>query len=272
MDSTLTVRTRSLGLALGALVAVLVVVLVAVLSVTFTAYPIGATGGGGAPAAAAAPPPVADEARRSIVMAGAGEATGVPDQLVFDLSVSTRAADVATALGQANTTMRRVQAALVEAGVERRDAQTAGLSLRPVYDYSEQAPPTITGFAVSQRLGVLVRDLSGSGRAIAAAVEAGGNAVRLRGLRLEIGDLDTLLRQARDAAVAEATAKAEQYAAATGQRLAEVLSIEEVSTPRPRPVPVEARALQDGAALSEVPIRAGRSEISVTVRVTWSFA
>ena len=50
-------------------------------------------------------------------------------------------------------------------------------------------------------------------RAVAAAVEAGGNGVRVRDIRLEVGDPDAVLEKARDAAVEAATAKAEQYAA-----------------------------------------------------------
>ena len=58
-----------------------------------------------------------------------------------------------------------------------------------------------------------VRELAKGGTAVAAAVETGGNGVRVRDIRLEIGDPDAVLEQARDAAVEEATAKAEQYAA-----------------------------------------------------------
>jgi uncharacterized protein len=260
VDATLNIRMRSMVLGLLVLVALL------------AGYVVGTAGGGAPVAAAPTSQPEPAEDVRSISMTGAGEAVGVPDQLSFRLSVNKQAADVSTALDQANATMRRVQKALQDEGVRRRDVQTSGLNIHPVYDYPENGPAVIVGYAVSERVGVLVRDLGRSGAAIAAAVEAGGNAVRVSGIELQIGRLEALMREARDSAVEEATAKAEQYAAATGQQLDAVVSIAEVSARRPRPVPVYEADLDRQASFSKVPVRAGSSELEVKVRVVWSFA
>jgi uncharacterized protein YggE len=268
MNTTLTVRVQSIMIALAVLVALL------------GAYIVGSSGRG-APGVSAASAPVAQAeaaapAKKSnITMAGSGEVAGVPDQLSFKLAVNTRGSDVSSALAQANNTMRRVQRALLDAGVSGRDVQTADLNIRAVYDYSDDAPPVIVGYAVSQTVGVLVRSLKDSGAAITAAVTTGGNTVRLHGLNLLIGDVDSLVRRARDQAVAEAMGKARQYAEATGQRLGDVVTIKEVSASTPRPIPM---ALADEVyggltqARSKVPIRAGRAELEVSVRVTWRFA
>ena len=100
------------------------------------------------------------------------------------------------------------------------------------------------------------------GTAVAAAVEAGGNGVRVRDIRLEIGDPDAVLEQARDAAVEEATAKAEQYAEATGQALGDVVSIREVgvaSSPPSRSRPATCRLPRRATWPTwTMPIRAGR--------------
>lgn len=261
MNAVLTIRVKTIVVTVCALVALA------------AAYLVGAAGRP-VPAAHAAESGSGGTAQiRTIVMAGTGEVTAVPDQLAFRLSVHTRADDVTTALDRASAVMRRVQAALREEGIARRDVQTAGLDIRAVYDYPDDAPPVITGYAVQQEVGVLVRSLRASGDAIAAAVGAGGNAVRLHGLSLRIGDEETLMRAARDGAVAEATAKARQYAAATGQRLGDVLSVEEVSARPSRPIPVyETRGSLDAASVRKVPISAGSSTLKVTVRVEWSFA
>lgn len=261
MNSVLTIRVTSVVITLGVLVAVLV------------AYLLGAAGRA-VPSVVAAPAAVEEPGEtRSIAMSGAGDATAVPDQLSFRLSVNTEASDVSAALGRGNVTMRRVQVALRDEGVRRRDVQTAGLDIHPVYDYSDDGPAVITGYAVSQDVGVLVRSLQDSGSAIAAAVEAGGNAVRLHGLHLKIGDVEALMRKARDGAVAEARAKAVQYAEATGQQLGDVVTIREVSARQPRPIPIYATdAVFGRASFQKVPIRAGSSELKVTVRVVWSFA
>jgi uncharacterized protein YggE len=210
----------------------------------------------------------------SIVMTGTGEAIGVPDQLSFSLSVNADGDSVSEALGRANATSRRVIAALREEGVRADDIQTTGLSIDPHYDYSTEGPPILLGYGVTQRASVLVRSLADAGDALSATVEAGGDAVRLGGLRLEIGDKDALLRQARAAAVEEATAKAEEYADAAGRDLGEVTSVRElVSTPRaPEGDYYALKRATLSADLSRVPIRAGSSDLKVTVAVAWTFA
>ena len=209
-----------------------------------------------------------DAHTRTIALQGTGESTGVPDQLTFRLSVRAKADDVTTALDDASTSMRRVLGALDRADVRRRDVRTTGLSVRPDYDYSASGPPVLTGYVATQSVLVLVRELRDSGAAIAAATEAGGNAVRLSGVGLRIGDRDELLAEARDAAVAQARAKAEQYAAATGQALGPVLSVREVRARGGSPVQLDyGRAALDTAAA--VPIRAGSEDVKVTVAVVW---
>ena len=238
------------------------------------AYSLGS--GREARATTLAPAAASDEAARSygtITMTGTGEATGVPDQLAFDLAVTRKAGDVATAMDQTSATLRRALDALAEQGVLRKDTKSTGLSIDPEYDYPDAGPPVLTGYRVRQSVSVLVRDLRSAGRAIAAAVGAGGDATRISGIRLRIGDREQLLADARDAAVATATAKAEQYAEATGQPLGRVLTVEEgsVAARVPQPQYAElARATTDTAALKALPIRAGRSDLSVRVTVVWA--
>lgn len=255
-------QTGVRSLALGAAAALTVV----------SAYAWGSSQGDATPDATAAglrPAAVQDgERARTIAMQGTGRSTGVPDQLTFRLSVRAKAGDVSTALDDASASMRRVLAALGRADVPRKDVQTTGLSVRADYDYSPSAPPVLTGYVATQSVAVLVRDLRGSGAAIAAATDAGGNAVRLSGVGLRIGDRDALLAEARDAAVAQARDKAEQYATATGHELGPVLSVREVRARGGAPVSLDyGRVVADEAPA--VPIRAGTEDLEVTVAVVW---
>lgn len=214
----------------------------------------------------------AGERPRTIALRGTGESTGVPDQLGFRLEVRARTDDVTTALDEASRTMRRVLAALERVQVRRRDVQSTGLSVRPDYAYPASGPPVLTGYVATQTVSVLVRRLRDSGAAIAAAAEAGGNAVRLSGVSLRIGDREQLLADARDAAVEQARTKAEQYAEATGQTLGPVLSVREVHARGGRDVELSyGRAMMDLAAAA-VPIRAGSEDLKVTVAVVWELA
>ncbi len=258
MSSTISVSVRSV---------VMTVVLVLGM---LAAYVVGSTSDGADTAHATTEAPAASDAPHRITMTGTGDATGVPDQLSFKLSVGATAADVATAMDRSNTTMSRVVAALGRNGVDKEDTSTTGLSIDPIYRYYDYQPAEITGYRVRQSLGVLVRSLRDGGEVVSAAVAAGGNSSRISELKLKIGDVDGLLAQARDNAVEEATAKAEQYAAATGQQLGSVLTLREVkSTPRSRATyDLSASAVAD-RAFKSVPIQAGSERLDVEVAVVW---
>jgi uncharacterized protein YggE len=266
-ERTITVSVRGLmvtGLVLLALV---------------VAYLLGGSGeNGNAAQAAPAATPAATEAvaSRSLTMTGTGEATAVPDQLGFGLSVAVTRPDLDTALADANRTMERVLASLGKYGVEKGDVQTTGLSMDPVYDYPAYSPPVLRGYRVSERASVLVDELKKGGAAVSAAVAAGGNAVRVSNIQLKIGDPDAVLARARKAAVAQATAKAQEYADATGQELGDVLTLREVraTAPSVRQPLAYGRMLSGvtDSAAAALPIRTGREDLKVTVQVVWEFA
>jgi uncharacterized protein len=253
---------RSVTLSLkGALVALIVVLALVV------AYLLGSSGGGAQ--AASQPTATTSDHPRTLVTTGTGTTVGVPDELSFSLSVGLVRPDLSSALADANADMKRVLASLAARGVRSSDVQTTGLGMHAVYDYHASAPPTLVGYRVGEHAQVLVRDLAKGGEAVSAAVQAGGNDVRVGGLGLRVGDSDALLATSRDAAVKEATAKAQEYARATGQTLGPVLSLREVHVTPVVPQPVRMQAAAD--AVGAVPIRAGQDKLAVTVRIEWSF-
>ena len=71
-----------------------------------------------------------------------------------------------------------------------------------------------------------------------------------------------------------ATAKAEQYAAATGQSLGEVLSLREVSSDAGGSRDLAELSSMRSAAFDRValPIRAGKDDLGVKVAVVWAFS
>ena len=262
MNSTVTVSVKGLlltGLVLLALV---------------TSYLLGG-GGGVTPAEAQAgdqSAPAATAEPGTLRMVGSGEATVVPDQLTFALSVTDKQTDLDQALANSSASMKRVLAALRQHGVRTADVQTTGLQMYPEYDYPNYGPPVLTGYRVTQKARVTVRDLAQGGKAVTTAIETGGNGVRASDIRLGVSDPAAALDRARDAAVEDATARAERYAAATGMELGDVLALREVtgnrSTQR-RDWHLKAqRALYD---LATMPIRAGKEDLGVKVEIVWAF-
>ena len=70
-------------------------------------------------------------------------------------------------------------------------------------------------------------DLSRVGSLLVAAIDAGGDGARIDGISFSHRDAAALEREARDAAFADARAKAEQYAGLAGQALGEVRHVVE---------------------------------------------
>jgi uncharacterized protein YggE len=264
MERNVTVRVRSLVLGGVVLLALLV------------GWAVGGGAGDAPPTRASADAgpagtPAAATERRTVQMTGVGSVSAVPDEVGFGVSVGLTRPDLSTALDDASATMAKVLGRLADFGVVEDRVQTTGLSMVPVYDYPRYGSPVLRGYRVTQRARVTVPRLDRAGGAITAAVRAGGDAVRVGDIRLLVGDREGVLEQARAAAVAEATAKAEQYAEATGQRLGDVLSLREVTVRRPRTAYGVDEASFRAADVAKVPIRAGENELKVTVRVVWSF-
>jgi uncharacterized protein len=246
------------------------------------AYFIGSTHDGGPSSSAAATTTAAgdDSANASsdeetMVMTGTGKVTPVPDEMTFHIGIKGNASDVSAALAAANGKAKSVLHRLRGEGVNPLDVKTTGLSIHPVYDYSG-GRAVITGYEASESMTVEVKELASAGRVLGAAADAGGNAIRISGIKLGVADQDALLKQAREDAVAEATTKAKEYAAATGQELGQVISLREVNPAGS--IPVGKMAFDSASSLSGprssgyVPIRTGRSSLEVTVAVVWSFA
>lgn len=193
-----------------------------------------------------------------------------PDRARITSGVVSEADTARAALDANSTAIADVIAALRDAGIEERDIQTSGFSVEPRYHYPEprdgrNEPPRIIGYAVTNLVTVLVRDLAVLGPVLDRAVTVGAN--RIHGIDFEVSDADELLDEARAEAVANARRKAEVYGEAAGVELAGVLSISE-STAHEPPRPMYARAMQADAAES-VPIQPGEETLRVEVNVTW---
>ncbi|WP_067431921.1 SIMPL domain-containing protein [Nocardioides jensenii] len=259
MDKSVTISVKGVLLAGAVLVAML------------AAYLVGGAGSGPGGTARADDGDGGSDARR-MTMVGTGTATAVPDQISFTVSVSVLDPELETALGEASETMKQVLARLKDHGVTAKDMQTTGLSMNPEYDYPNYGAPVLKGYRVKQSARVLVPELKQGGKAITAAVDAGGNRVRVSNISLGIADRESVLAQARTSAVEEATTKAEEYAEASGQDLGDVVTLKEVSTSIPRVEELDFQGYSERAALSAaktVPIRAGEDELKVRIQVVW---
>ncbi|MBO0833112.1 MAG: SIMPL domain-containing protein, partial [Actinobacteria bacterium] len=198
-----------------------------------------------------------------ITVTGTGTVTGTPNQLVLSMGVQVTGGSVSSALAAANQATSRVTAALKSQGVASADIQTSGLSIYPSYSGQSQVP---TGYQVTESLTATLKELSRAGQQIQAAANAGGNAITVSNVSLNLTDDGPLLAIARANAMKDARAKAAQFARAASEQLGQIISITPVTSSIP-PVP---GAQRSAAASGAVPISPGTQQVSVTVTVVYA--
>jgi len=199
-----------------------------------------------------------------ITVTGTGNVTGIPNQLILDMGVQVNGSSVSSALASADAAVNRVTAALRRDGVAAADIQTSGLSIWPNYPNNSQTP---SGYGVSESLTATLNSLATAGAQINDAVRAGGNATTVSDISLNLTDTSALLAQARARAVADATAKAGQYAKALGVPLGAVISITDQAPTQPLPEYGFANA---AAGKASVPISPGTQQLSVSITVVFA--
>lgn len=205
-------------------------------------------------------------AGRTVTVTGSGTAEAAPDLLTLSIGVECRrdnAGDAYAAAGQASAA---VTAALRGGGVESRGIRTSGLTVRADVVWQEGRGQQVTGYVASSMLSARLRDLAAASGLIAAAVEAGGNDVRLDGVQLGFADTAAVLAQAREAAWADARAAAAQLAGLAGAELGAVVSVRQHPLPS-APDPVG--GMQRAFAADSVGVEAGDLSVSTGVTVEW---
>lgn len=216
----------------------------------------------------ALPAAAEDAAPRRLLVTGTGEVSVRLDVAVISAGVVVQADTASSALTDNTRAMNAVLERLRGSGLAEADVQTSQFSVTPLYqtrrpDQETTTPPRIVGYQVSNQVTARVRDLSRLGAILDALVTAGANSID--GPWFEIADPKPLQNEARDAAVADALAKARRFAAAAGVELGEIISIEEGgSLAPPRPM------MRAEAMAASVPIAPGQTELSARVTITFT--
>ncbi|WP_457966664.1 SIMPL domain-containing protein [Arthrobacter sp. D1-29] len=206
---------------------------------------------------------------RRITVTGTGVAEAAPDLLTLSVGVECRSGNVGAAYAEAGTTSSAVSAALRQHGVTNADIRTSGLNVRADLVWREGEGQKVAGYVATSSLTVRLRDVAAASSAISAAVEAGGNNVRLNGLDLGFSDEAAVRARAREAAWQDALRSAEQFAALASARLGRVVSLEEESNPgMPVPLPRIERAVSSDA----FSVEPGQTSIAGRIIVVWELA
>jgi uncharacterized protein YggE len=212
-------------------------------------------------------------ARARVVVVGEGRITVPPDHARVTGGVSTTAKTVKEASDSNSKVMAAIMAVLADAGIAKKDIQTSEFSIEPIYTSpsskistdSPNGAPKLSGFRVSNRVNVIIRQISQVADILDGLVKAG--ATNVGNVAFLVSDREKALDQAREAAMANARHKAELYARASGLNLGRVAWITESADFEPIAPMGVARAKM--APLQQVPIESG--EDTITARVTVGF-
>ncbi|MFG1818057.1 SIMPL domain-containing protein [Kribbella sp. NPDC049174] len=201
-----------------------------------------------------------------VSVVGSGQVSAPPDVLRISFSVEHVAPDVATAVAQVGQRTDAVIAALREQGIEASDLATTTVNVYQEYREHGTSP----GYRGSHMLTATTKDLTGFGRLLNAAVDAGGNSLGLNALEFDIEDKTELLTRARELAFRQARVKAEELAALAGYSLGSVTSISETRghIPLHEAVPLAGKAAFDSA----INITPGDHSVHVSLEVHFSWA
>jgi uncharacterized protein YggE len=159
-----------------------------------------------------------------------------------------------------------VRAALKASAIATKDIKTSSLTVYPEYNYSQDRGSELIGYRATQSFTVVVRKAESAGAVIDSVVDAGGEAVQVNGVAPFLSNGAAATEKAREAAVADAKARANSYAKYLGASLGRVIYLTEVSAPvYTFPMLGEKAAASDGTQID-----LGETEVTVNVTVRWS--
>ncbi len=195
------------------------------------------------------------------------EASRVPDVASLSTGVVTQAADANAALRSNAEQMNKVMAAIKTAGIAEKDIQTSGINVSPQYKYTDNQPPTITGYQASNTVSIKVREIGKLGKVLDALVASGANQVN--GPSFEIDEPEVVYDEARRAALDKAQKRAAMYAKSLDLKVRRIVSISEGGgfvPPRPMMMMAKAEAF-DRAGSS--PVSPGETTLTANLDVVF---
>ena len=217
-----------------------------------------------APAAQSAASPT------GIWVAGEGTIDLEPDLALLNVGVEVQAETVSEARGEAAAAMDAVIAAVKARGLTDADIQTSSFNIWPRYDYVEGVQ-TLAGYRVSNTATIKMRDLDSVGDIIDDVAEAGGDATRIDGISFTVEDPTPFMADLREAAVKNATDKAQHYADLIGASLGDLFYLTETGgASPPTPVARAELAFADSSARAATSVSGGELTLRMTIQAAFA--
>jgi uncharacterized protein len=197
---------------------------------------------------------------------GEGEVFVAPDIGYINIGVRSKGNTVSEAIASNNELAKSIQASLLEQDVEEKDIQTSNFNVYQQSDYDFNGNPTNIYYSVENTVNVTVRQIDKMGAILDAAARGGAN--NIYGVYFDVQDKSEALSTARLMAVQSAQAQALELAAAAGEELGKLISIDSSTT---SPEPNYGYGMGGGGGMAEsVPIASGQITVSAQVHLTFA--
>ena len=209
-----------------------------------------------------------------ITVSGSGSALVPADTAVVSLGISARDQDVLKAQQKANEVIAAIRTVLTENGIAPEDINTGYLNIYAIYDYRDGLEE-ITAYNANSTLAIRLTDMAVVGQVIDLAFGAGANT--LNGIDFSASDTAEARAAALKDAVADAKAKAEILAAASGLTITGIEAISEGATYsfdsgsnvfRAKGAEME----EDATFGSPTVVQAAKLQVSATISITFEAA
>jgi uncharacterized protein YggE len=203
-------------------------------------------------------------------VSGTGEVAVTPDISVVTLGVEVEAKTVADAQKQAGEAMSAIMSVLTASGIADKDVQTTNYSIQPIWNYNTGidgiSKRTLEGYQVSNTVNVTIRNVDNTGAIIDAVTVAGGNLTRVNNISFTVDNPKPFNDQARELAIKDAMAKAQQMASLAGVSLGKLLYISESSN---YSGPIRLVSASSDSSFT-TPISSGQLDISLSVQMVYA--
>jgi uncharacterized protein YggE len=208
-------------------------------------------------------------ASRTITVVGEGKVRTQPDTAQASIGVEVVGRDIQEATSEAGAIMEQLLNVFTEQGIAEQDIQTSYYNVwveRPFNPESGQAGEPI--YHVNNNVTVTIRDLNTVTTVLGAAIEAGANSIN--GVTFSVADPAELQSEARQRAVDDAMATAQELASMNGVTVGEVVSVNEVISAMPYYFGEQAMAAQGLGGGGAGPISPGEVEVTTQLAITYA--
>jgi len=221
---------------------------------------------------------IIEPSKNVISFTGSGTVYAKPDLALTSFSVITEAKTISETMTPNSEKMNKVIEAVKAQEVEEKDIKTTNFSIYPRYEYIKsediyssyypEGSRELVGYEMNQTIEVKIRDLAKVGDIMQSATDAGAN--QIGSLQFTIDDKDSIKAQAREEAIQNAKAKAEELASQLGVKLGRIISFNESgTTPSYYSYDLKAASESSGLGGAAPQIETGENKTEMTVTIVY---